>query len=63
MKGYFHNFVIFLQESDPYTMCEPDVGDGFEKVSMFLFQGLGITSKQNAWAGPDHWKYRRSKGR
>ncbi|KAK7860409.1 condensin complex subunit 2 [Quercus suber] len=50
------------EESDPYTMCEPDVGDRFEKVSMFLFQGLGITSKQNAWAGPDHWKYRRSKG-
>ncbi|XP_075671051.1 condensin complex subunit 2-like [Castanea sativa] len=50
------------EESDPYRMCEPDVGDRFEKVSMFLFQGLGITSKQNAWAGPDHWKYRRSKG-
>ncbi|KAK4576038.1 hypothetical protein RGQ29_026837 [Quercus rubra] len=49
------------EESDPYTMCEPDVGDRFEKVFMFLFQGLGITSKQNAWAGPDHWKYRRSK--
>ncbi|XP_040988210.1 condensin complex subunit 2-like isoform X4 [Juglans microcarpa x Juglans regia] len=34
----------------------------FEKFSMFLFQGLGVASKQNAWAGPDHWKYCRSKG-
>uniref|UniRef100_A0A2N9IKJ2 Condensin complex subunit 2 n=1 Tax=Fagus sylvatica TaxID=28930 RepID=A0A2N9IKJ2_FAGSY len=50
------------EENDPYTMCEPDVGDRFEKVSIFLFQGLGITSKRNAWAGPDHWKYQRSKG-
>lgn len=37
--------------------------DRFEKVSMFLLQGLGVASKQNAWAGPDHWKFRRFKGR
>jgi condensin complex subunit 2 len=39
------------------------VDDRFKKVSMFLLQGLGVTSKQNAWAGPDHWKYQRSKGK
>ncbi|XP_059444006.1 condensin complex subunit 2-like [Corylus avellana] len=50
------------EENDPYTFSEPDVDDRFEKISMFLLQGLGVTSKQNAWAGPDHWKYRRSKG-
>ncbi|KAE8125500.1 hypothetical protein FH972_020301 [Carpinus fangiana] len=50
------------KENDPYTFSEPDVDDRFQKVSMFLLQGLGVTSKQNAWAGPDHWKYRRSKG-
>ncbi|XP_042949007.1 condensin complex subunit 2-like isoform X4 [Carya illinoinensis] len=48
--------------NDPYTFREPDVDDTFEKFSMFLFQGLGVASKQNAWAGPDHWKYCRSKG-
>ncbi|KAB1215160.1 Condensin complex subunit 2 [Morella rubra] len=49
------------EENEPYTSSEADVDDRFEKVSMFLFQGLGIPSKQNTWAGPDHWKYRRSK--
>ncbi|XP_040988211.1 condensin complex subunit 2-like isoform X5 [Juglans microcarpa x Juglans regia] len=48
--------------NDPYTFREPVVDNTFEKFSMFLFQGLGVASKQNAWAGPDHWKYCRSKG-
>ncbi|XP_062169830.1 condensin complex subunit 2-like isoform X2 [Alnus glutinosa] len=50
------------EENDPYTFSESDVDDRFEKVSMFLLQGLGVASKQNAWAGPDHWKFRRFKG-
>lgn len=36
--------------------------DRFEKVDGYLFLSLGLT-KQNAWAGPDHWKYKKSKGR
>jgi len=39
---------------DPY--------DRFENVASLLLGGGGITSSQNAWAGPDHWKYRKSKG-
>lgn len=35
----------------------------FEKIADFLSLGLGFTSKSNAWAGPDHWKYRKVKGR
>lgn len=34
----------------------------FENVDGYLFLSLGFSSKQNAWAGPDHWKYRKSKG-
>ena len=34
----------------------------FEKVDGYLFLSLGFTSKQNAWAGPDHWKYQKVKG-
>lgn len=34
----------------------------FEKVDGYLFLSLGFNSKQNAWAGPDHWKYRKAKG-
>ncbi|KAJ4977207.1 hypothetical protein NE237_002313 [Protea cynaroides] len=48
-------------EDDPYTCDEPDVDDRFEKVAGFLYLGLGLTTKQNAWAGPDHWKYRKAK--
>jgi hypothetical protein len=36
--------------------------DRFEKVDGYLFLSLGFT-KQNAWAGPDHWKYQKAKGR
>ncbi|KAF8391580.1 hypothetical protein HHK36_023886 [Tetracentron sinense] len=50
------------EEDDPYTFHEPDIDDRFEKVAGFLFLGLGCTSKQNSWAGPDHWKYRKAKG-
>lgn len=54
---------LFVQENDPYAAYEPGISDRFEDVTMFLFQGLGFSSKQNAWAGPDHWKYQKSKGR
>lgn len=37
--------------------------DRFEKVDGFLFLNLGFTAKHNAWAGPDHWKYRKAKGK
>ncbi|XWS75767.1 hypothetical protein CRYUN_Cryun01aG0120500 [Craigia yunnanensis] len=40
----------------------PDAYDSFEKVDECLFLSLGFSSKQNAWAGPDHWKYRKTKG-
>ncbi|TYH63864.1 hypothetical protein ES332_D07G225300v1 [Gossypium tomentosum] len=36
--------------------------DRFEKVDDYLFLNLGFTLKQNAWAGPDHWKYRKTEG-
>ncbi|KAM1758193.1 hypothetical protein ACFX11_007348 [Malus domestica] len=47
-------------DNNSHTSYEADVDDRFEKVSMFLFQGLRL--KENSWAGPDHWKYWRSKG-
>lgn len=32
-----------------------------EKTVDYLFLGMGVSAKSNAWAGPDHWKYRRVK--
>eukprot|EP01018_Ginkgo_biloba_P026384 Gb_02904 [translate_table: standard] len=32
-----------------------------ERTIDFLFLGMGMPAKSNAWAGPDHWKYRKFK--
>ncbi|KAK2988607.1 hypothetical protein RJ640_026104 [Escallonia rubra] len=51
------------EESEPFTFDDDDDGDNSSaEVDGFLFLTLGFTSKQNAWAGPDHWKYRKAKG-
>ncbi|GAB2284706.1 hypothetical protein Dimus_019159 [Dionaea muscipula] len=47
------------KEQDP---CTSNEADAFERFGFagFLFEGLGCgcASNQNAWAGPEHWKYR-----
>ncbi|KAJ9551715.1 hypothetical protein OSB04_015760 [Centaurea solstitialis] len=50
------------EENDQYISHDPDVDDRFIGVDDFLFLRLGATARQNAWAGPDHWKYQKSKG-
>ncbi|KAL7086692.1 hypothetical protein ACP275_13G016400 [Erythranthe tilingii] len=40
---------------------EPDEDGRFEEVDSYLFLSLGFSTKQNAWAGPNHWKYRKVK--
>lgn len=55
-------FPVHHEESGPFTVVEPDMDDRFERVDDYLFLSLGFASKQNAWAGPDHWKYRKVKG-
>ncbi|KAK3008255.1 hypothetical protein RJ639_014203 [Escallonia herrerae] len=51
------------EESEPFTFDDDDDGDNSSaEVDGFLFLTLGFTSKQNSWAGPDHWKYRKAKG-
>ncbi|KAK6157306.1 hypothetical protein DH2020_011554 [Rehmannia glutinosa] len=39
----------------------PDEDDRFGEVDSYLFSSLGFSMKQNTWAGPDHWKYRKAK--
>ncbi|KAM7492361.1 hypothetical protein LguiA_035282 [Lonicera macranthoides] len=50
------------EETETNIFHGPDVDDRFAKVDGYLFLSLGFASKQNAWAGPDHWKYRKAKG-
>ncbi|XP_074365571.1 condensin complex subunit 2 isoform X2 [Apium graveolens] len=40
---------------------ENDTDDRFGEIDDYLFLNLGFTSKLNAWAGPDHWKFRKVK--
>ncbi|KAK9938616.1 hypothetical protein M0R45_015342 [Rubus argutus] len=54
--------IIQQEDNNSHASHEADMDDRFEKVSAFLFQGLAIASKKNAWAGPDHWKFWRPKG-
>ncbi|XP_054819889.1 condensin complex subunit 2-like isoform X2 [Prosopis cineraria] len=51
------NFQGFLEDNDSCAFYRANMDGSHEPVPMFLLQVLGNTSKQNAWAGPDHWKY------
>ncbi|KAK7342080.1 hypothetical protein VNO80_25023 [Phaseolus coccineus] len=56
------SFPNYPQDNDePFPSRDADVDDRFDNVDGYLFLSLGFNSKQNAWAGPDHWKYRKSK--
>ncbi|KAG4980039.1 hypothetical protein JHK84_033615 [Glycine max] len=56
------SFPSYPQDNDePFPSPEIDMDGRFENVDGYLFLSLGFSSKQNAWAGPDHWKYRKSK--
>ncbi|QHO00034.1 Condensin complex subunit [Arachis hypogaea] len=55
------SFPDYPQENGLFSSQDPDTDDRFGNVDSFLFLSLGFSSKQNAWAGPDHWKYRKSK--
>ncbi|XP_042376872.1 condensin complex subunit 2-like [Zingiber officinale] len=56
------NYANDLEEDFECNFNGPNVEEKFEKITDFLSVGLGFTSKSNAWAGPDHWKYRKAKG-
>ncbi|KAI5390172.1 condensin complex subunit 2 isoform X2 [Lathyrus oleraceus] len=55
------SFPSYPQENEQFPSRESDMDDRFENVDGYLFLSLGFNSKQNAWAGPDHWKYKKSK--
>ncbi|KAJ6803752.1 condensin complex subunit 2-like isoform X1 [Iris pallida] len=56
------NFTSHAEEYGDETFRDPNVDSKFEKIAGFLSLSLGFTSKSNAWAGPDHWKFRKAKG-
>ncbi|XP_022970958.1 condensin complex subunit 2 [Cucurbita maxima] len=55
-------FPTYNEESVSSTYHNPDIEERSEKVDEYLISCLGFTLRQNAWAGPEHWKYRKTKG-
>ncbi|XP_042005315.1 condensin complex subunit 2-like [Salvia splendens] len=55
------------QNEAPYVgdeqsyVYDPDEDDRSEEVDSYLFVSLGFSTKQNSWAGPNHWKFRKTK--
>ncbi|KAG9159740.1 hypothetical protein Leryth_007764 [Lithospermum erythrorhizon] len=63
-EGAYADDPIFRDQHEDegsFSYHEPDMDDRFEEVDDFLSISLGFSSKHNAWAGPEHWKYRKSK--
>ncbi|XP_061360314.1 condensin complex subunit 2-like [Gastrolobium bilobum] len=58
----YPSFPSYPQEREPFPPQDLDMDEIFENVDGYLFFSLGFKSKKNAWAGPDHWKYRTTKG-
>ncbi|XVF81600.1 hypothetical protein PTKIN_Ptkin15bG0168200 [Pterospermum kingtungense] len=62
-NGVETTFASYDEDTEQFSSNNnPDADDRFEKVDEYLFLSLGFSLKQNAWAGPDHWKYRKTKG-
>ncbi|XP_078445889.1 condensin complex subunit [Wolffia australiana] len=55
------NFHGDPEVSNTYTKLEQDTESSFDDISGFLALGLGFGPKTNAWAGPEHWRYRKIK--
>ncbi|KAA0034790.1 condensin complex subunit 2 [Cucumis melo var. makuwa] len=55
-------FSTYNEESVSTTYYDPDVEERLGNVDEYLISCLGFTVRQNAWAGPEHWKYRKTKG-
>lgn len=51
-----------LQGNQKFGIHDHDGEDRSDEVEDYLFLSLGLSTKRNAWAGPDHWKYQKPKG-
>ncbi|GAV69703.1 Cnd2 domain-containing protein [Cephalotus follicularis] len=61
LDGEDQTFPSYHEEVEPFSFENPDIEDRFGKDDGYLLLNFGFSSKQNAWAGPDHWKYKKTK--
>lgn len=52
-----------MQDEEATNVFDHDTDDISAEVDGFMFLNLESTSKLNAWAGPDHWKFRKVSGK
>ncbi|XP_047336120.1 condensin complex subunit 2-like [Impatiens glandulifera] len=55
------SFGDYHEEGEPSIFQPHNLENSFDNVVDYMYLSLGINSKHNAWAGPDHWKYRKLK--
>ncbi|XVE78431.1 hypothetical protein DITRI_Ditri13aG0144500 [Diplodiscus trichospermus] len=61
-NGAEPTFTSYDEDTEQFSFNNPDSDGRFYEVDEHLFLNLGFSLKQNAWAGPDHWKYRKTIG-
>ncbi|KAL5865238.1 hypothetical protein ACOSQ3_002752 [Xanthoceras sorbifolium] len=61
-SGADPTFPSYHEDIEPFSYQNHDTDGRLDNIDEYLFLSLGFSSKQNAWAGPDHWKYRKAKG-
>lgn len=61
-EGTYEREEELHEENEQYESQDRDVDERFIRIDDFLFPARGLTTSQNAWAGPDHWKYQKPKG-
>ncbi|CAH9060356.1 unnamed protein product [Cuscuta europaea] len=49
------------EDVEPINDHDAELDNRHNQVDDYLFLSLGISSKENSWAGPDHWKFRKAK--
>ncbi|KNA14477.1 hypothetical protein SOVF_107220 [Spinacia oleracea] len=55
------NLADQYEEQETSMSSEFDEYDRLDNVASLLLGASGVISTHNAWAGPEHWKYRKSK--
>ncbi|KAL1812911.1 hypothetical protein ACET3Z_022976 [Daucus carota] len=56
------NLTSHYEDKETTDAYGHDTDDRIAEIDAYLFLNLGIPSKLNAWAGPDHWKFRKVRG-
>ncbi|KAF8043169.1 hypothetical protein BT93_A1495 [Corymbia citriodora subsp. variegata] len=63
LNGVDPTVPMHTEDTELFSYHDADSEDKVEEVESYLFLSLGFNTQLNAWAGPDHWKFRKPKGK